>query len=207
MAPESRCDFRVTWGGMLRRLFTLASAVSLVLFVATVVLWARSRASGIALPLRYDNQEWEVSSCQGKLTLNNTPQIRLEEAHWSRALHDVERLRRAYQASFLSGDRMYGSAVDAEHATDTRDALRVAQQRVDQLAGAGITPPASHSVSHRVPLLVTIPLPLCRLWSAARLRRRRLTGHCLHCGYDLRVTPGRCPECGTAATKNPEPTS
>jgi hypothetical protein len=37
-----------------------------------------------------------------------------------------------------------------------------------------------------------------REWKRRRVGARIRRGLCVHCGYDLRASPGRCPECGRA---------
>jgi hypothetical protein len=70
--------------------------------------------------------------------------------------------------------------------------------------GSFVWMPTSSSVEIFVPywqiVLVTGILPATRVqnvWRWRRQKNRRSKGLCLACGYDLRATPQRCPECGT----------
>jgi hypothetical protein len=67
-----------------------------------------------------------------------------------------------------------------------------------QILDAGGVHPRSWTLF--VPLwivaLASLPLSIYGFALRYRARSRQSNGHCVDCRYDLRATPGRCPECG-----------
>jgi hypothetical protein len=75
------------------------------------------------------------------------------------------------------------------------DVIRAVAELTDEDAGAVIL-----IIRVRWWLLLlanAAPILLAYLLARPMLRRRHVPGHCRACGYDLRASTGRCPECGT----------
>jgi hypothetical protein len=62
-----------------------------------------------------------------------------------------------------------------------------------------VSPAPMLVIPYWVLAIITAALPIVRFGVWWRRWRRHPEGCCSACGYDLRATPQRCPECGTAA--------
>jgi hypothetical protein len=175
-----------------RRLFNLAAAVSLVLCVATSVLWARSRR--VQDVLQYQGRRWLVSL-----------ETRFGSAGvilWPTPTDDPGFLHETRPPR--SGD--WAPLLD----------LCVGMWRGRTLGGFGYSAsPPLYSVIAPVWFIPAISAILPSAWAwrvVMRFRRKRRAALrlCPHCGYDLRATPqaggsllSRCPECGTEVKPQP----
>jgi hypothetical protein len=179
---------------MKRRLFNLAAAVSLVMMLAMVALWVRSY--------------WRSYGWTGAIG------TRVTDISVERGIIFLERVSVASRSS-ISEDGWVSEP--AATTAPYRDAGTVRDWKLLGfswfMTNGGVQTPASGPDG--VPIVwvtrprsrVGIPLWLLVLISSLApmrwwLRHRRApapSSFCRRCGYDLRATPERCPECGTAA--------
>jgi hypothetical protein len=195
-------------GAMLRHLFTLLSAVSLLLCMGVCVLWARSYQTADCLrSYRPDpaTARWasdSLCSTKGRLVLSQTrvefespehaeqyakeifatPNSRLglshiaTEAYWYPPSHPTFWERIGFRSVPYDGARSH------------------VERRREQ---------AEFYAPHWAAALTTALPPAIWLRRHRARRNRRRRGLCIGCGYDLRATPDRCPECGAVPTAKP----
>ena len=162
-----------------RHLFTILSALSLLLCVGTCVLWVRSYSV-------WDEVVWDARNTYG---------------------------------STLSIASLRGRVNLSLTREDGRQASKSTWMHQSRSADDGLPPRwlpllrfAHHSTRFGTPVwksLWAVDVPywaLCAVFGSSlvvqrgycRSRKRRHAGRCPTCGYDLRASPERCPECGTA---------
>jgi hypothetical protein len=161
-----------------------ATALSVLLCFMAGAIWVRSYLYGDRVEFYYNGSfsSSHLSSYRGRLLLNYTYRTALPFKRF-------RDLRIIYSAD---GGHADVAALKHSFAAISWESGREAMVLKDRYR-AWVIPEV---------YLVAIfgALPLIRLRKTIRWQRVIRPGHCHHCGYDLRATPNRCPECGTMAS-------
>ena len=170
---------------MYRRLLNLLTALSLLLCVAVMALWVRSRTTYDVLEYQTaDGKLYVVYSLYGDLFLckvNREPNLQY-------ALVGFEYRSQPPWKEWVSWTASTPAPFHAK-----------------RLMGIGVIRGQDFGklvLAYWLLAAGFLILPAWRVSQNRRKQRLRRRGLCPGCGYDLRATPDRCPECGAAASVN-----
>jgi hypothetical protein len=167
-----------------RRLFKTLSVLSLLLCLATVTLWVRSyRHDDAIVRTSYLGAPAQSGKSLLGFTITSDTGI-LEVLRW-KFVRDPRPFVRKWQ--YVSGKpgASYRPGGFLGFATER--------------SGGPEFSTLSICFPHWSLAVLFALLPIYSAISFIRHRKHRLPGHCRSCGYDLRATPDRCPECGQVA--------
>ena len=167
---------------MKRRLFSILFVVSLLLLLAVCALWVRSYWQADCLSRFDGGVQRGIMSTRGRVSLWRAENTTVREhpdqvwGMWSGAASDLEEFR-----ILPSSYRQFVGFGYAEWSSQSVSGLHQSEHEL-------VVPLWAVAVASAL-------LPSLSLFGFWRRRADR-PGLCPSCGYDLRATPERCPECG-----------
>jgi hypothetical protein len=197
-------NMRDTMGLVIRRPISFISALSLLLCFLTVVLWVHSHfvlmtvsrhaRMASATPYIPMARQYDITVCRGQLRL----------VVYTDKLYRVESQRQRIDWADSNVDLVpdHPTGFAGESLSDTSDTSSwFLDDRGNFIHSGDSTTHLDHNWQVSVPLwfvtIVFLILPATRFASRRRRSRRAAGGCCPTCGYDLRASKDRCPECGT----------
>jgi hypothetical protein len=209
---------------MKRRLLNVLTVLSLLLCVAAVALWIRSyhvydafghwyRKTNADEVGGYRVEKYFISTFGGIESVKGSMGVgtwRWEQSRRSPAIFAVE-WEPAPDHDRIGHTRIGpaarpGGLPFASNVSRTRGRLGFAtiDNKAPGLFGSDVK---ALVVPYWALALVTALPPSARARALVDRRRRQRSALCRRCGYDLRATPGRCPECGDAVAGQASTTS
>ena len=178
---------------MIRRLFNLAAAGALLLAIATCVFWSRSYRLSDKVTWTRDHNWSSLRSAQGHVVFH------LYQAdRWSGGPGEPRGFRYIRDAAGAPTLELLGVFFLCSDASarlvhwDRGGFAWTRRSSSGSLIVTAVAPFWSVALATAMPPMGWAGL---RLRSRRHARRRKSQGLC-DCGYDLRATPHRCPECG-----------
>jgi hypothetical protein len=190
-----------------RRLPALLAGAAALLFLAAVVLWARSYWVGDEVfrekdrvgPHPYSVHILRFWLARGTLVCFASTTVYPEGSHRV----EVTRLNRVDVNRSLP---LWGWRREWEPPDPRRFSGATIRGPFGWTSASGAGDDGDRTIWRVLVVPWWVVVAICGVYPAAwalfarrrrRDRRRRELGLCPRCGYDLRATPGRCPECGT----------
>lgn len=212
--PRMRNSDPIKGNRTMHRLFTLASLLSLLFCVAMIALWVRSflRADNVYgdVPTKDGfsvKAEYGLISQRGELYaffgVVQVPQP-LDVDHIRRYVH-----RRYPPKTFVWPDLNpcagFGYLKQLQEFDWVSHSTGIRARDADDSHGSGLSIDGM-TYQILVPtwaiVLASGALPTVGVMHWRRIRVAIRSGHCVKCGYDLRASKDRCPECGTPIQKS-----
>jgi hypothetical protein len=209
---------------MIRRLLNLLTTLSLLLCVAACLLWVRGH--WVLDELRMIRLTTLTENRDGTPAYQQTDRSAVWSGNGGIGFFRITHLsgsgRGLYQrpaaapgtTTTFDWRRLNVATLDTTAGATTAPAVQSILSRAcfrfvnlryplrSALGGTSVMPPPSSLLQVGAPAWLAVVLAAALpAWRGVYFVRHRRSsrGLCTQCGYDLRATPGRCPECGTSA--------